>query len=194
MYNIVIQPKDFTRFNLSKLAKINSNKFNPAVLFRISKVQLLATEDINDRWKLTKISSGAFLRQIDANLTYYPHIEASKKNISLFVQTAADTMDLLATKVIDLKSPTLQSVIIRFDGTIGNKTGSFLIEFPVNPVKEYVDSVRLMKAVDISEKISLNHLLDFYANEIDSPFKNFDLNDFRYIHLPRAQTVNEYSN
>ena len=194
MYNIIIQPKAFTRFSLTKIAKNNSNTLNPAVLFRTSKVQLLATEDINNRWKLTKISSAAFLRQVDTNLTYYPHIEAGQKNIALFVRTAVDTMNLLATKVIDLKSPILQSVIVRFDGTIGNKTGSFLIKLPTNLVIKYINSVRLMKAVDMTEKLSLNHLLDFYANEIDSPFKNFDLNEYRCIYLPRAQTLNEYSN
>ncbi|MEE3808253.1 hypothetical protein V2H29_14985 [Lysinibacillus fusiformis] len=166
----------------------------PGILFGTSKVQLLAVEEVNNRWMLTEQCTAPFLRQVDTNLVHYPHIEANEKNIALFVRAATDAMDQLSTKIIDLKSPALQSIVVRFDGIIGNKIGVFLIELYTDVIQEYSDSVKLMKAIDVYEKLSLNHLLDFYTNKTNSPFKNFNLDEFRHLYLPRNVKADEVNN
>lgn len=93
-------------------------------------------------------------------------------------------MNDLQSKLIDLKSPQVESAIVRFDGKIDNKTGIFLIEFKLDSIMEYVNTVKCMRAININEKLSLTHLLKFYADKSISPFTQFDLEEYRYIYLP----------
>lgn len=185
-HNITIKSKQFTKISLADLARKQPSPIGPGILFGTSEVQVLAVEEINNRWPLTEQCAAPFLRQIDTNLIYYPHIEANEKNITLFVQAATKAMDQLATKMIDLKSPTLQVIVVRFDGTIGNKNGVFLIAIPTYIVTAYIDSVKLQEAINAYEKLSFDHLLDFYANQTNSPFENFNLDEFRHLYLPRT--------
>lgn len=158
---VVFQPKYFPKLSLIKLAKARSGNLQLSIVCRASKVQLLAIEDIKNRWGLTKTSTAPFLRQVDSNVIQYTHIEAEEKNIALFTLTALEVMDQLATKIDDLASPTLQLIVVRFDGTIGNKTGAFLIELPTDYIPEYIDLMKFMKSFNVNEKLSLNSLLDF---------------------------------
>ncbi|MGE7599914.1 hypothetical protein [Lysinibacillus fusiformis] len=191
---VVFQPKYFPKLSLIKLAKARSGNLQLSIVCRASKVQLLAIEDIKNRWGLTKTSTAPFLRQVDSNVIQYTHIEAEEKNIALFTLTALEVMDQLATKIDDLASPTLQLIVVRFDGTIGNKTGAFLIELPTDYIPEYIDLMKFMKSFNVNEKLSLNSLLDFYADTTDSPFKDFNLDEFRHLYLPRTENSDEDNN
>ena len=175
---------DTLNFDLTKLAINSHGKFDARILIDLSPPQRAAKYDIKERWELTKTSSAEFVRRVDLDLTYFPHIDATSKNKALFVKSSIDAIDMITSNLIDLKNSEVNSAFVRFDGKINNKTGVFLIEFTFDSIKEYVDSIKAMKAVKIYEKLSLSHLLTFYTDKPSNLFTQFNIEEYRYIYLP----------
>ncbi|MEK4080457.1 hypothetical protein [Solibacillus sp. FSL K6-1126] len=181
---ITVKQFDILNLSLTKLAAISRSKVDVRILMHSSPPQRAAKSDIKERWILTETRSAEFVRRVDLDLTYFPHIEATSKNKALFVKSSVDALDMITSKITSIKYSEVNSAVVRFDGEINNKTGVFLIEFPFESIREYVDFVKAMKAIKVGEKLSLSHLLNFYADKPSNPFTQFNIEKFRYIYLP----------
>lgn len=181
--NLIIEkkliPYDLPDYKLPSTVILDPREFTGTTT-----AQLAAKKAVIELWQIAKISTYEPVRCINKNIADYDNIEINEKNQYLFITAAMDAINGLQSKLLDLKSPQVKTFVVRFDGTINNKTGTFLIEFPLDSTPEYVNNVRGMKAININEKISLTHLLNFYANHSLSPFIEFDLKKYRYIYLP----------
>lgn len=181
--NSIIEKK-FNPYDLPKSKFRSTVILDPRQFTGTTIVQLAAKKAVLELWKIAKISTYEPVRCININLADYDNIEKNEKNQYLFIKAMMDEMEALQSKLSDLKSTQVKTFVVRFNGTINNKTGIFLIEFPVYSTSEYVNDVRDMKGININEKISLTHLLNFYANHSLSPINEFDLKKYRYIYLP----------
>lgn len=181
--NSIIEKK-FIPYDLPKSKFRSTVILDPRQFTGTTIVQLAAKKAVLELWKIAKISTYEPVRCINKNLADYDNIEKNEKNQYLFIKAMMDEMEALQSKLSDLKPPQVKTFVVRFNGTINNITGIFLIEFPVYSTPQYVNDVRDMKGININEKISLTHLLNFYTNHSLSPFNEFDLKKYRYIYLP----------
>lgn len=191
MHTKIVRYEDnfFTLDGLQSLLKepYNPSKatiLNASELMEMTPSQVIARTETIERWHLSQFSSANFLRCIDENLTRHFRIDINRRNQVLFRKSIIQTLNQFSTKLIDLKYDKVTAINIRFDGSINDKAGLFLIEMPIHQITEFITSVKQRKAIHSQELISFQMLLDFYTTTENSPFFNIKLDDYRYIYLP----------
>ncbi|MFJ7369378.1 hypothetical protein ACIQVU_08065 [Lysinibacillus sp. NPDC098008] len=151
-------------------------------LFGRSAAQIHAKNDIQEHWRLSALSSAEFVKTIDERYNPYLLNIASDREMLLYRKNLLNEINGLASQQADCL--TKDSINIRFDGEIDDKTGLFLIEIPAILIEKFIDSIKADKYSSASPYVDLTDLIAFYNNPNTSPFTNFNLNNYRYIYIP----------
>lgn len=151
-------------------------------LFGRSYAQVNAKNDIQEHWRLSALSSAEFVKTIDERYNPYLLNIASDREMLLYRKNLLNELNSLASQQADCL--TNDSINIRFDGEIDDKTGLFLIEIPATLIEKFIDSIKAGKYSSDSPYVDLTDLIAFYNNPNTSPFTNFNLNNYRYIYIP----------